>query len=117
MIFFYGQRHKKIKIQHNLSIIFLVIIWVIKFFEIELNLDFSSLGIYPLKAKGLIGILTAPLIHSNLNHLISNSAPFFILGVALLYFYPKIVHKVFIFIYLRYPSKKVCFDIEKFPTI
>ncbi|GEM_PF-3236048 len=93
---------KRLKYSIIFPLFFLVIIGVIKFFEIEMNLDFSLLGIYPLKAKGLIGILTAPLIHSNLNHLISNSAPFFILGVALLYCYPKIAHKVFIFTYLRY---------------
>ncbi len=91
---------KRLKYSLIFPVLFLVIIWVIKIFEIELNLDFSFLGIYPLKVKGLIGILTAPLVHADLNHLISNSVPFLILGVALFYFYPKVAYKVFIFIYL-----------------
>lgn len=91
---------KRLKYSIIFPLFFLVVIWLIEIFEVELNLDFSFLGIYPLKVKGLIGILTAPLIHASFNHLISNSAPFFILGVALFYFYPKIAHKVFIFIYL-----------------
>ncbi|RLD62395.1 MAG: hypothetical protein DRJ01_06250 [Bacteroidetes bacterium] len=91
---------KRLKYSIIFPLFFLVIIWLIKIFEVELNLDFSFLGIYPLKVKGLIGILTAPLIHASFNHLISNSIPFFILGVALFYFYPKVAHKVFIFIYL-----------------
>ncbi|MBE9469481.1 MAG: rhomboid family intramembrane serine protease [Bacteroidetes bacterium] len=91
---------KRLKYSLIFPLLFLTIAWLIKIFEIELNLDFSFLGIYPLKTKGLIGILTAPLLHADLNHLISNSAPFFILGVALFYFYPKVAHKVFILIYL-----------------
>lgn len=91
---------KKLKYSIIFPLFFLVIIWLIKIFEVELNLDFYFLGIYPLKIKGLIGILTAPLIHASFNHLISNSIPFFILGVALFYFYPKIAYKVFILIYL-----------------
>ena len=91
---------KRLKYSIIFPLFFLVVIWLIEIFEVELNLDFSFLGIYPLKVKGLIGILTAPFIHASFNHLISNSAPFFILGVALFYFYPKIAHKVFIFIYL-----------------
>ena len=91
---------KRLKYSLIFPVLFLVIIWVIKIFEIELNLDFSFLGIYPLKVNGLIGILTAPLVHADLNHLISNSVPFLILGVALFYFYPKVAYKVFILIYL-----------------
>ena len=91
---------KRLKYSLIFPVLFLIIIWLIKIFEIEFNLDFSFLGIYPLKTKGLLGILTAPLVHADLNHLISNSLPFFILGVTLFYFYPKVAYKVFILIYL-----------------
>ena len=37
-------------------------------------------GIVPRTAEGLLGILVAPFLHANLNHLISNTIPFLIFG-------------------------------------
>lgn len=79
--------------------IFLLIIWFVKIIEISLNLDLAYLGIYPLKSKGLIGILTAPLVHADFSHLIANSTPVFILSVGLFYFYNKIAFPVFFLTY------------------
>ncbi|MFC2104041.1 rhomboid family intramembrane serine protease [Bacteroidota bacterium] len=81
-------------------LLFLIIIWMVKISEILLNLNFVFLGIFPLKAKGLIGILTAPLIHSDFEHLIANSVPILILGIGLFYFYNKVAYKVFFLSYL-----------------
>ncbi len=81
-------------------VLFIIIIWTIKISEILLETDLAFLGIFPLKAKGLIGILTAPLIHSDIQHLIANSIPLLILGTGLFYFYNKIALKVFILSYL-----------------
>lgn len=78
---------------------FLLIIWFVKITEVLLNLDFTSLGIFPLRIKGLTGILTAPLIHSDFGHLIANSIPILILGTGLFYFYNKIAYKVFFLSY------------------
>jgi len=80
-------------------ILFLLVIWIIKISEILLGLDFAFLGIFPLKAKGLIGIITAPLIHSDIEHLIANSVPIAILGTGLFYFYNKVAYKVFLLSY------------------
>jgi membrane associated rhomboid family serine protease len=79
---------------------FLFIIWSVKLIEIILKLDFTFLGIFPLKVKGLIGIITAPLIHSDFEHLIANSIPILILGSGLFYFYNKVAYKVFFLSYL-----------------
>lgn len=79
--------------------LFLIVIWMVKISEILLDIDFVFLGIYPLKAKGLIGIITAPLIHSDIEHLIANSIPILILGTGLFYFYNKIAYKVFFLSY------------------
>jgi membrane associated rhomboid family serine protease len=78
---------------------FLLIIWLIKITEVLLNLDLTSFGIFPLRSKGLAGILTAPLIHSDFEHLIANSIPILILGTGLFYFYNKIAYKVFFLSY------------------
>jgi membrane associated rhomboid family serine protease len=78
---------------------FLLLIWIIKICEILLDLDLAFLGIYPLKFKGLVGILTAPLIHSDIEHLIANSIPMLVLGTGLFYFYNKIAHRIFFLSY------------------
>jgi len=75
--------------------LFLLLIWLIKIVEVTLHLNFSFLGIFPLRVKGLIGIITAPLIHSDFEHLAANSLPILILGTGLFYFYQKIAVKVF----------------------
>lgn len=79
--------------------LFILILWIIKISEILLNLDFAFLGIFPLKTKGLIGIITAPLIHSDISHLLANSVPLLILGTGLFYFYNKIAIRVFFLSY------------------
>lgn len=82
------------------SAIFIIILWLIKLFEWEYDLDLSSLGIAPLKAKGLPGIFFAPLIHSNFEHLAANTIPLFILTFSLFFFYRKDSLKIFFSIYL-----------------
>jgi len=79
---------------------FLLLIWLIKIVEVTLHLNFTFLGIFPLRIKGLIGIVTAPLVHSDFQHLAANSLPLLILGAGLFYFYRKIAGKVFLLIYL-----------------
>lgn len=81
-------------------LIFLMLMWLVKIFEIISGIDLSFLGVYPLSAKGLIGIITSPLIHGNFSHLIANSVPILILGASIFYFYRKIAYKVFFLVYL-----------------
>jgi membrane associated rhomboid family serine protease len=57
-------------------------------------------GIYPRKITGLMGIINAPLIHSDFSHLISNTPMLLILGIAIIYFYPDSAYKTFLVIYL-----------------
>ncbi|MFP4025168.1 MAG: rhomboid family intramembrane serine protease [Thiohalospira sp.] len=80
--------------------LFLLLIWLVKIVEVTLNLNFTFLGIFPLRVKGLIGILTAPLVHSDFQHLAANSLPLLILGTGIFYFYHKIAYKVFFLTYL-----------------
>ncbi len=68
---------------------FAVALWLIKLLELTFNLNLVQYGVYPRQLGGLMGILSAPLIHSSLIHLFANSAPIIILGTALLYGYPK----------------------------
>lgn len=79
---------------------FIALIWAIKLVEVLTNLDFGTLGILPRELEGSIGILTAPLIHSDFSHLISNTFPLLLLGTASFYFYPKKAPQIIIMIYL-----------------
>jgi membrane associated rhomboid family serine protease len=83
-----------------ISIALIILLWVIKLFEIEYNLDFSSWGIIPLKASGLRGILFSPLIHASIEHLAANTLPLLILTFSLFFFYRKSPYTIFILIYV-----------------
>ena len=81
------------------SAIILIIIWSVKIFEIVFDYDFTEYGVLPRKFNGLIGILFSPLIHSDVNHLLSNSLPVIILCLLIFNFYSQIAKKIFIYLY------------------
>lgn len=83
-----------------ITLSFVFILWVIKSIEWAGNLDFGYYGILPRTLKGGVGIITGPLIHGDVYHLISNTFPIIILGLGLFYFYHKIALEVFLWIYL-----------------
>jgi len=53
-------------------------------------------AIIPLLPEGLLGIITSPLLHGNMDHIISNSIPIAVLLFLLYQFYPLVANKVFI---------------------
>ncbi|MGB4653914.1 MAG: rhomboid family intramembrane serine protease [Bacteroidales bacterium] len=65
------------------------LLWLIKIFEVSTGISLSKYGILPQTFKGLIGIITAPLLHADFAHLSANSIPFLFLSWMLFYFYPK----------------------------
>jgi membrane associated rhomboid family serine protease len=85
---------KKLLLSTIIPAIFIFLMWFVKIIEILFDADFSFLGIYPLEAKGLPGILLSPLIHENFKHLFDNSIPLFFLGTAVFYFYSEVALKV-----------------------
>jgi len=82
-----------------LPVLMVIIIWVIKSAEALFHYDLAFLGIYPLKVKGLIGLITAPLIHADFSHLSANTIPLLVMGSALFYFYDDIAYTIFFLIY------------------
>jgi len=79
---------------------FPAILWIVHSISVLLNIDFSNLGLLPRNWPGMIGIITAPLIHANYSHLISNTFPLIISGWVIFFFYNKISQLLFIFIYV-----------------
>ena len=70
------------------SFLLVLIFWIIQGLSC-FGLNFSHFGILPRSVDGLWGIITAPFIHGDLNHLIANTIPFFILSFLLFFFYKK----------------------------
>ena len=75
--------------------IFVFIMWLVKIIEVLLEINLTGFGIYPLKVRGLPGIIFSPFIHSDFSHLFNNSLPLFFLATALFYFYSEVALKVF----------------------
>ncbi len=78
---------------------FILLLWIIKSTEVITGISLARFGLYPHKISGLIGIVTAPLLHANFNHLISNSIPVVVLSGGIIYFYPRSAFKVFALVY------------------
>jgi membrane associated rhomboid family serine protease len=64
-------------------------IWLVWFGAWCCGWDLRDLGIRPREAFGLIGILTAPLVHASFAHLMANTLPLGLLATLTLYAYPR----------------------------
>ncbi|GAA0894248.1 hypothetical protein GCM10009122_39290 [Fulvivirga kasyanovii] len=82
------------------TLAFVALIWGVKIIEFAFDYNFGEFGILPRTLSGSVGIFTAPLIHGDIYHLLSNTLPIIILGVGLFYFYDKIALWVVLLIYL-----------------
>ncbi|MBL6964349.1 MAG: rhomboid family intramembrane serine protease [Bacteroidetes bacterium] len=81
------QDKKKLRDGFFLSISFLLILWIVELVEINFNLNFSNLGLYPRDPSTLGGLFFTPFIHSDLTHLFNNSVPLFVAIIGIMYFY------------------------------
>lgn len=95
-----SEQKKRILDSITVPLQFILLIWAIHFFQIITGLDFGKYGIFPREFFGLRGVIFSPLIHSDLRHLISNSAPMFVLSVMIIYFYPRVANRSMLMIYL-----------------
>ena len=78
---------------------FLTLLWLIRGMEYYFHIDLGFLGVLPLHLKGLIGLITAPLIHGSWSHLLANTFPLLFLSAGLFFFYREIAYKIFFLIY------------------
>ncbi len=56
------------------------VMWVVEIIDLIPGTNLDQWGIRPRRAVGLIGIVTAPFLHSGFAHLIGNTIPFLVLG-------------------------------------
>jgi membrane associated rhomboid family serine protease len=81
-------------------LLFVALLWIIKLLEEYFHGSLVFLGIIPQKVSGLVGIFTAPFIHANYDHLLSNTLPLLVVGTGLFYFYKDIAYRVIALIWL-----------------
>ena len=91
---------KRLLLSMLIPFIFIVLMWLVKAIEVLFDTDFYFLGIFPLKASSLTGIITSPFIHANLEHLFNNTLPLFVLGTALFYFYSQVAFRVLLWLFV-----------------
>lgn len=58
---------------------FVGVIWLVFFIERVSPYQLESLGVTPRTFDGLVGIVAAPFLHANLEHLVSNTIPLIVL--------------------------------------
>ncbi len=76
------------------------VIWFIWLSDAYLGLGLSRYGLRPRDVEGLIGIVTAPLLHGDLEHIFSNTLPLLISLTAVLYLYPNSALRVIPMVWL-----------------
>jgi membrane associated rhomboid family serine protease len=91
---------KKIAYAFAFPVLFVIVLWLIWLLQQGFDAAGYQWGIYPRSVRGLVGILTEPLIHSGVKHLFSNSVPLIVLGWCLFYFYKELGYVVFPFLWI-----------------
>jgi membrane associated rhomboid family serine protease len=78
-------------------LLMVLLIWLVFWYQTNIDYGIKSFGIRPKKVEGLLGVFTSPFLHGDLNHLYNNSMPLLVLSLALFYFYNKIAWKVILY--------------------
>lgn len=73
----------------KIALVFIGILWTIFILDAVFGLRLGRFGLRPGSIPGLIGIVTAPLLHGSVQHLLSNTIPLLISLTATLYLYPN----------------------------
>jgi len=80
---------RSFKLALKVALWFTALLWVILIVDTVMGLGLARFGLRPGHLEGLIGVLTAPLLHSGPEHLFSNSLPLIISLTTILYLYPQ----------------------------
>lgn len=71
------------------------LMWLAFVVDFLYGYELTFFGIWPRTVAGIIGIFTAPLLHADPFHLVSNTIPLLFLGVVLFYYYNNIASSIF----------------------
>lgn len=79
---------------------FVALLWWIKLIEVWLGESFAGLGVRPGNPLGLVGIVSAPLLHGSLDHLVGNTLPMLLLTTLTFSVYPRSALRAVLLIWL-----------------
>lgn len=82
------------------TVAFLALLWFILGVQIAGQFNLGMFGVHPRHLAGLLGVITAPLVHAGVAHLMSNTPALLILGVLALRVYPRATVRAVPFIWL-----------------
>ncbi|MFT2009391.1 rhomboid family intramembrane serine protease [Pontibacter sp. 13R65] len=74
--------------------LFVALLWLIKLMEFLTEANLVWLGVLPRRFFGLIGVVTSPLIHSGVPHLLSNSFPLVLLSGFIIFLHSRVALQV-----------------------
>jgi membrane associated rhomboid family serine protease len=70
------------------------LLWVIFIVDSVLGLGLARFGLRPRDFEGLMGLITAPLLHGSFEHLFSNTLPLLVSLTTVLYLYPRAAMRI-----------------------
>ena len=70
------------------GLLFAGLMWLVFVPAFFLDLELGHYGLYPRQVSGLMGIVTAPLLHADWAHLLSNTFPLILLSAIVFYNFP-----------------------------
>lgn len=82
------------------AFISIALIWIVHLVASMFSIELGSLGVLPRHISGLKGILFAPLIHADFQHLFYNSMPLVVLVGIISFFYRKVALKSIVMMYV-----------------
>ena len=83
------QARRNFRLALKISLVAICILWTIFILDAVFGLHLVRFGLRPGSIPGLVGIVTAPLLHANFQHILSNTFPLFLSLTATLYLYPR----------------------------
>jgi membrane associated rhomboid family serine protease len=72
----------------KITLVLIGVLWAVFIIDAAFGLRLARFGLRPGSVSGLVGILTAPLLHGTVPHLLSNTIPLLVSLTATLYLYP-----------------------------
>ena len=88
------------KLAAVLSSCAVLMLWCVYGLDQALSFDLLDIGLAPREGLGLVGILTAPLLHASFEHLVSNTVPLLVGLTLMLYLFPNASARALPAIYL-----------------
>ena len=84
----------------RISLVCVGVLWAVFIIDAAFGLRLARFGLRPGSVLGLTGLVTAPILHGNFQHILSNTLPLLISMTATLYLYPRCAVRVIPLIWL-----------------